>query len=133
VNVLCVYFLVFGRNIDLEITISLPFLFVEFYFGNFLTEDGVTDDAPKESVADVLVLLVLVHEVAQEDGEVDDVEEERLHRHLKHLLLKPTLLVKIHFVIRLQQLVRSQRKITLVSLVVQLVLQDHKTVSYQEI
>lgn len=82
-SVLSINFFVLRRNIDFEVSISLPLLLVEFNFCNFFTEDGLADDGPEEAVTYVLILFVLIHEVAEEDGEVDDIEEKRLHSHLK--------------------------------------------------
>lgn len=53
---------------------------------DFLLEDGVADQDPQQSVADVLVLLVAVHEVPEEEGEVEDEHEQSAGAQPEYLL-----------------------------------------------
>lgn len=77
-SILSIDFFVFLSHVDLKITISFPFLFKQLNFCHFLTEDSIADDASKQSITNILVFFVLVHEASEEDWEIDDISEESL-------------------------------------------------------
>lgn len=75
-NVLSVYFFVFGGHINLEVSSCLPLLLHQLYSYHLFSENGLAYHIPEQSFAGVLVFLIAVHEVPQEEGEVGDEHEQ---------------------------------------------------------
>lgn len=60
---------------------------MQLNLGHLLFENSIADDGPEESVANILIFLILIHEAAQEYREIDNIQEECLNGHFEDLQL----------------------------------------------
>ncbi len=65
---------------------------MQLNLGHLLFENSIADDGPEESVANILIFLILIHEAAQEYREIDNIQEECLNGHFEDLQLQSTFL-----------------------------------------
>lgn len=73
--VFCVDLFVLFCYENLEITVCFPFVLVELDFCHLLAEYCLTDDCSEETVTDVLIFFVEIHESSEEYREIDNVKE----------------------------------------------------------
>jgi hypothetical protein len=72
-GILSIDFFVFGCNKDIKIAISLPLMLHHFYFEYFFLEDAITDNIPQQSITNILIFFMFVHEISEEDGEMNNI------------------------------------------------------------
>lgn len=75
-GVLGIDFLILGSHINFEVPHRFPFVLLHFDFQNFLLKDGIAQDIPEESVASVLIFLVVIHKISEEEREIPHKQEQ---------------------------------------------------------
>lgn len=95
-SIFSIDFFVLGRHVNLEVPWCLPFMLGHFDFGHFLFEDGIADDTPEQPVTNILVLLIFIHEVLQEQGEILDKHKESSYSNSEYFTLQIQVIFNAH-------------------------------------
>jgi len=70
-GVLGIYLFVFCSYENIEVTCCFPLLFMKLYFGYLFFENGIADNVSEESLTNVFVFFGFVHEISEENGEMN--------------------------------------------------------------
>jgi hypothetical protein len=98
--ILSVNLFIFFSHKNVEISSSFPFHFFELYFANFLFEDSIANDQAQEPIANILKPFIFIHEISEEDGEVDNKDKEGPHNHFKYFIFDVDFLLETDVEIR---------------------------------
>lgn len=106
-----VYLFIFFNDVDFKVSVSFPLRLLDFYHGDFFRKNSLANVVSEELFAYRSIFLALIHEVSEEEREVDGIVEKGLARKSKKFMLDEGFLFYVQIKLVHEQLVHGETEL----------------------